>query len=44
MLVEGDENFIVKIPNAKKISDLRIGLQTHVSWSTSDCRALDRLV
>ena len=44
MLVEGDENFIVKIPNAKKISDLKIGLKTQVSWSTSDCRALDRLV
>ena len=44
MLVEGDENFIVKIPNAKKISDLKIGLKTQVSWSTSDCRALDRLI
>jgi putative spermidine/putrescine transport system ATP-binding protein len=44
MLVEGDENFIVKIPNAKKISDLKIGLKTQVSWSTGDCRALDRLV
>ena len=44
MLVEGDENFIVKIPNAKKISDLKIGLKTQVSWSTCDCRALDRLV
>ena len=44
MLVEGDENFIVKIPNAKSISNLKIGLKTKVSWSTSDCRALDRLV
>ena len=27
-----------------KISDLKIGLKTQVSWSTSDCRALDRLI
>ena len=44
MNVEGDENFIVKIPNAKKISDLKLGLKTRVSWSTDDCRALDTLV
>ena len=43
MNVEGDENFIVKIPNAKKVSNLKIGLETKVSWATDDCRALDRL-
>ena len=43
MNVEGDENFIVKIPNAKKVSNLKIGLKTKVSWATDDCRALDRL-
>ena len=27
-----------------QISDLKIGLKTQVSWSTGDCRALDRLI
>ena len=27
--------------NAKKVSNLKIGLKTKVSWATDDCRALD---
>ncbi len=41
MLVEGDQDFIVKIPNSSKTVDLKIGQKTQVSWSINDCRALD---
>ena len=41
MLVEGDRDFIVKIPNSSEIIDLEVGKKTKVSWSFDDCRALD---
>ena len=41
MLVEGDRDFIVKIPNSSKIMNLEVGKKTKVSWSINDCRALD---
>ena len=41
MLVEGDRDFIVKIPNSSEIIDLEVGKKTKVSWSVDDCRALD---
>jgi len=43
MMVEGDKDFIVKVPNSSKIMDLKIGQKTKVSWSINDCRALDTL-
>ena len=43
MLVEGDQDFIVKVPNSSKVMNLKIGQKTNVSWSINDCRALDTL-
>ena len=44
MLVEGDQDFIVKIPNSSKVMNLKVGQKTKVSWSINDCRALDTLL
>ena len=33
----------VDVVTLKKVSNLKIGLKTKVSWATDDCRALDRL-
>ena len=41
MLVEGIQDFIVKVPNSSDVMNLKIGQKTKVSWSISDCRALD---
>ncbi|RMD48557.1 MAG: TOBE domain-containing protein, partial [Alphaproteobacteria bacterium] len=41
MRVHGDENFIVKVPNAPGHRQLRVGEVTPVSWEIEDCRALD---
>ena len=37
----GDDEFIVKIPNAHDQSALDRGEKVRVGWSTEDCRALD---
>ncbi|MEX2520685.1 MAG: ABC transporter ATP-binding protein [Paracoccaceae bacterium] len=39
--VAGNEDFIVKVPNAAGHKHLRVGEDTVVSWMTEDCRALD---
>lgn len=39
--VLGNDEFIVKMPNAASSSAPTIGATTKVSWSTGDCRALD---
>lgn len=41
MNVHGDENFVVKVPNAAGHKHLQEGEKTTVSWNTEDCRALD---
>ena len=37
----GDDEFIVKIPNAHDQSALDRGEKVRVGWSPEDCRALD---
>ena len=39
--VAGNEDFIVKVPNAAGARPLSVGETTTVSWMTEDCRALD---
>jgi putative spermidine/putrescine transport system ATP-binding protein len=39
--VSGDDNFIVKVPNAYGHKHLVVGEVTRISWNTEDCRALD---
>lgn len=41
MLVAGNDEFIVKIPNASDTSSLGVGETIRVGWMTDDCRALD---
>lgn len=41
MNVHGNEDFIVKVPNAAGHKHLEEGETTTVSWLTEDCRALD---
>ena len=41
MNVMGNDEFIVKIPNAAGNSRLAVDDMTKVSWATEDCRALD---
>jgi putative spermidine/putrescine transport system ATP-binding protein len=41
MSVLGNDEFVVKIPNATNQSHLVEGEKTKVSWKTEDCRALD---
>lgn len=41
MSVHGDENFIVKVPNAAGHTHLKEGEKTMLSWNKEDCRALD---
>ncbi|MEQ4540572.1 MAG: ABC transporter ATP-binding protein [Billgrantia sp.] len=37
----GNEEFILKTPNAKSYASLRPGQSVDIGWSSSDCRALD---
>lgn len=41
MNVLGNENFVVKVPNAAGHKHLEEGEKTKVSWAKEDCRALD---
>jgi len=41
MNVLGNDEFVVKIPNAANQNHLAEGEKTKVSWKTEDCRALD---
>ena len=41
MAIAGNQNFIVKVPNAAGHVPLAVGKRTTVSWQTTDCRALD---
>ncbi|HHN72580.1 MAG TPA: TOBE domain-containing protein, partial [Thermopetrobacter sp.] len=37
----GNDEFIVKIPNAADEKHLKVGQAVRLGWKTSDCRALD---
>ena len=39
--VAGNDEFIVKVPNASLSEDLKPGIKGYVSWQAEDCRALD---
>lgn len=39
--VLGNDNFIVKVPNAAGHEHLKVGEDVTISWQTEDCRALD---
>ena len=39
--VAGNDEFVVKVPNAAGHKHLTVGEETTVSWMTEDCRALD---
>jgi putative spermidine/putrescine transport system ATP-binding protein len=41
--VLGNDEFIVKVPNASEHAVLAVGETTQVSWAAEDCRALDLL-
>ncbi|MBT5499081.1 MAG: TOBE domain-containing protein, partial [Alphaproteobacteria bacterium] len=41
MSVCGRDDFIVKVPNASKPSELTPGLEIPLGWRLEDCRALD---
>jgi len=41
MEVGGNDEFIVKVPNAAGNKRLEVGETIHVGWSKEDCRALD---
>ncbi|MEO1551384.1 MAG: ABC transporter ATP-binding protein [Pseudomonadota bacterium] len=41
MRVHGNEDFIVKVPNAAGHTHLSVGEVTNVTWAIEDCRALD---
>lgn len=41
MDVEGNTDFIVKVPNSHKHAALNVGEVTPIGWVTDDCRALD---
>ena len=40
MNVHGNDDFVVKVPNAGGKSQMKVGDKTNLSWDTSDCRAL----
>ncbi|MEM6934597.1 MAG: ABC transporter ATP-binding protein [Pseudomonadota bacterium] len=41
MDVEGNTDFIVKVPNSHEHAALNVGETTPIGWVTDDCRALD---
>jgi putative spermidine/putrescine transport system ATP-binding protein len=41
MNVHGNDDFIVKVPNAAGHTHLKEGEKTNLNWSKEDCRALD---
>ncbi len=43
MTVGGNDEFIIKVPNASGNQPLAVGKSVRVSWITKDCRALDMI-
>ena len=41
MRVSGNENFVVKVPNAQGNIRMRRGESVPIGWRMEDCRALD---
>lgn len=41
MTVSGNDEFIVKVPNAQGHAAMKVGEEVQVGWTTEDCRALD---
>ncbi len=41
MTVSGNNEFIVKVPNAQGHATLKVGEEVQLGWTTEDCRALD---
>jgi putative spermidine/putrescine transport system ATP-binding protein len=41
VVVSGNEEFVVKIPNSHEHSQLRENQEVQVGWASDDCRALD---
>lgn len=41
MTVSGNDEFIVKVPNAQGHATLKVGDEVRLGWTTEDCRALD---
>ena len=41
LTVLGNDEFIVKVPNAAHLDVPTVGSKTQVSWTSADCRALD---
>jgi putative spermidine/putrescine transport system ATP-binding protein len=41
MHVHGNDEFVVKVPNAAGHTHLQVGEKTQICWETQDCRALD---
>ena len=41
MAIAGNQDFVVKLPNAAGHTPLAVGARAAVSWRTDDCRALD---
>ena len=37
----GNDDFILKVPNASSNSKLNLGDKVNLGWSSQDCRALD---
>jgi putative spermidine/putrescine transport system ATP-binding protein len=43
LLVAGNDDFVVKVPNRNREPGLRQGARVMLGWRTEDCRALDPL-
>lgn len=41
MVVSGNDEFIVKVPNAQGHATLKVGDEVRLGWTKEDCRALD---
>ncbi len=41
MAVHGNDDFVVKVPNASEHAALRVGETAPLTWRAEDCRALD---
>ena len=41
MSVHGNDEFVVKVPNAAGHEHLSVGEEAEICWATQDCRALD---
>ena len=43
LAVAGNDEFIVKVPNAHRLANLSEGMEVRLGWAADDCRALDAL-